>query len=159
MMMEEILTFVVVVGMLILPVILVPVVLHFRHERWKVGLDHERQLRAIELGRNLTGEMSHASWFSPLRVGLVIGAGVPVGAFLAAMVTSITTGFHDGVWLATAIVSLGSVISGAVVAACATSESKPAAGDLTKQSVDEDAYDVVSSRGSMQYASSEPVAH
>jgi hypothetical protein len=146
--MDELLTLMVVSGVIILPVIFVPVLLYYRHERWKLGLEHERQLKALELGRGLPGEGNRESWFSPLRVGLIIGAGVPLGAFLSALVTSVSIGFHDGIWIATSTVGLASVISGSIIAGRAYSESKasPTIGE-GKPFVEEDAYDVVSARG------------
>lgn len=145
--MDELLTLIVVSVLVFLPVIVIPVLLHFRHERWKLRLEHERQLKALDLGRTVPGEGYRESWFSPLRVGMVIGAGVPLGAFLSAMVTSVCVGFHDGIWIATALVGLGAVISGSIIAGRASWESKmsPAEGEL-KPFVEEDAYDVVSAR-------------
>ncbi len=130
-----------------LPMIVVPLLLYFRHDRWKLRLEHETQLKALELGRTVPGGGYRESWLSPLRVGMVIGAGVPVGAFLAAMVTSVCVGFHDGIWLATSTVGLGAVISGSIIAGRASRESttSPTDGEL-KPFVEEDAYDVVSSR-------------
>jgi hypothetical protein len=146
--MDELLTLIVVSVVVFLPVIIVPVLVHYRHERWKLRMEHEAQLKALELGRAFPGRGYHESWFSPLRVGLIIGAGVPLGAFLSAMVTTICAGFHDGIWAATAAVGLASVIGGSVVAGRAYSESKTTSDAAEeKPVVDEDAYDVVSSRG------------
>jgi hypothetical protein len=122
--------------------------LHYRHERWKLGLEHEKQLKALELGRALPGEGYLESWFSPLRVGLFIGAGVPLGAFLSALVATVSIGFHDGIWIATLIVGLGAVISGSIIAGRAhTQANTPPADAEAKPFVEEDAYDVVSARG------------
>jgi len=145
---DEVLTLVVVSGAIILPIVLVPTLLHYRHERWKLGLEHERQLKALELGRALPGEGRSEGWFSPLRVGLIIGAGVPLGAFLSALITSVSAGFHEGIWMATCLVSLGGVISGSILAGHAYGQGKanPADGEA-KPFIEEDAYDVVSARG------------
>jgi hypothetical protein len=145
---DELLALVGVSVLVFLPVIVVPVVLHFRHERWKLTLEHERQLRALDLGRTMPGRGDRESWFSPIRVGLIIGAGVPLGAFICAMVTSIAAGFQEATWIATCIVGLGAVISGAVIAGRGYSESQTSPGAAEeKPIVDEDAYDVVSARG------------
>ncbi len=145
--MGELLSLVFVSGLVFLPVVVIPVLLHYRHERWKLGLEHESQLKALELGRTVPGGGYRESWFSPVRVGMVIGAGVPLGAFLSAMVTSVCVGFHDGAWLATSTVGLGAVISGSIIAgrACWESPRSPAEGEF-KPYVEEDAYDVVSAR-------------
>jgi hypothetical protein len=127
--------------------VVVPLLLHYRHERWKLRLEHERQLRALDLGRNFPGSGYHDSWFSPIRAGMIIGAAVPLGAFLSAMVTSVCIGFHEGTWIATGMVGLGSVISGSCLVghACRQSKMIPAEG-YAKPYVEEDAYDVVSAR-------------
>jgi hypothetical protein len=136
-----------VVSGVILPVIAISAFLHHRQERWKISLEHERRLRAIELGRTLPGDGHQESWLSPIRVGLMIGAGVPLGAFLSAMVTSLSVGFHDGVWVATSLVGLGAVISGSILAGRAYRESPNRSLEAdAKPYVGEDAYDVVSAR-------------
>jgi hypothetical protein len=144
----ELIALVAVTGAVLTSFIMVPVLLHYRHERWKLRLEHERQLKALELGNALPAERIRESWFSPVRVGMMIGAGVPVGVFLAAMVTSIAVGFHDGIWISTCLVGLGAVISGSCVAARAHWQSNaPDAVAENKPFVEEDAYDVVSARG------------
>jgi len=145
--MDELLTLIAVSGVVFVFFVSVPVLLHYRHERWKLRLEHERQLKALELGKALPGEGNRESWFSPIRVGMIIGAGVPLGAFLCAMITSVSSGFHDGVWIATSTVSLVAVISGSIVAGRAHGQSSAAAevGEV-KPFVEEDAYDVVSAR-------------
>jgi hypothetical protein len=148
--MSELVGLVSVSGGILAFVVTIPTMLHYRHERWKTQWEHEKekQLRAIELGTHMPGEGGRESWFSPIRVGMIIGAGVPVGAFLSAMVTTITTGFHDGVWVATCIVGLGAVLSGSMCAGHAYSASKAPLGETEeKPVVEEDAYDVVSARG------------
>jgi hypothetical protein len=145
---DQFLTLLTFSGVIILAVVFVPTLLYYRHERWKLGLEHERQLRALELGRAIPGEGRRQSWSSPLWVGVLVGAGVPLGAFLSAMITSVSIGFHDGIWIATCMVGVGAVISGSIIAGRAPSESKtpPAVGE-DKPFVEEDAYDVVSARG------------
>ncbi len=146
--MDQLLSLVFVSGVAFLPIVLVPTWLHFRHERWKIIHEHERQLRALELGRAMPEDSQRKSWFSPLCVSLIIGAGVPLGAFMTAMVTSVASGFHEAVWIATGMVGLGGVICGSVIAVRAHSESKALPVDVDgKPFVEEDAYDVVSARG------------
>jgi hypothetical protein len=146
--MNDLMALLSVCGAFGLPVIFVPTFLHYRHERWKLRLEHERHLKTLELGGVLPAEGSRESWLSPLRVGLIIGGGVPIGAFLCAMVTSVVAGFHEPIWIATCIVGLGGVISGSKLAGQAFAESKRAPADADfKPMLEEDAYDVVSARG------------
>jgi hypothetical protein len=143
--MEEFLVLVVV--LLFSAIVLALMYVHYRKEHRKVGLEHEQHLRALELGRDLPRASHRESWFSPVRVGMMIGASVPLGAFICAMVTTICVGFHETIWMATMLVSLGSVISGAAVVGTANRESKSAPADAgVKPYVEEDAYDVVSAR-------------
>lgn len=145
---DEIWMLIVASGLVILPAFVIPMVLYYRQERWKIALEHERRLRALELGRALPGDRPGESWFSPLRVGLIIAAGVPMGAFLSAMTTSLAVGFHDGIWIATSTVSLGAVISGSIIAGRAYTEPSGFSAEReAKPFVDEDAYDVVAARG------------
>jgi hypothetical protein len=148
--MNNLLALIAVAGVIFVAVVTIPTILHYRHERWKARWEHERekQLRALDLGTALPAESDRESWFSPARVGLMIGAGVPIGAFFSAMVTSVSIGFHEGIWIATGIVGLGAVLSGAMTAGHAHLAPKASPGDAQeKPVVDEDAYDVVSARG------------
>jgi hypothetical protein len=118
-------------------------VFRFRHERHK--LEHAERMRSFELGRPLP---QNEPWWSPLRIAVVIGGAVPLGAFLSACVATSLVGFHDGMWIAASTVGMVSVIAGATVAG--TSHNRRPVSDqpeVTKPYVDEDAYDVVSSRG------------
>jgi hypothetical protein len=135
-----------------------PVFLHFRGERRKRELDHIERMRAIEVGRAFPGELKNSllglpKWAVPYLIALCIGAAVPLGVFICACLATIITGFHDLVWLASGLVGLGAVISGAVLASVTfqtTSEDAPdhsASYVDSKPLIDEDAYDVVGSRG------------
>lgn len=135
-----------------------PIVLHFRGERRKHELEHIERMRAIEVGRSYPGELKNTllnfpRWVIPHVIALAIGAAVPLGVFLFAFLATLIVGFHQDVWMASMAVGLGAVICGTVLAVGAF---KTFAGDESNQStscvdskefVDEDAYDVVSSRG------------
>ena len=59
---------------------------HFRHERRKRELEHLERMKAFELGRTLPQD---EPWLSPMRLAAMIGAGVPLGAFASACVSTI----------------------------------------------------------------------
>jgi hypothetical protein len=118
---------------------------HFRHERRKRELEHLERMRAFELGRTLPQD---EPWLSPTRLAAMIGMGVPLGAFASAGIATIVGGFHEGMWIATALVGTASAIAGSVVATQAQSRRKTSDPlESSKPYVEEDAYDVVSSRG------------
>jgi hypothetical protein len=121
------------------------VVLGIRHDRRKRELEHIERMRALELGRTLPQD---ESWWTPLRIALLIGVGVPSVAFLTVGSASSAVGFHDGMWLAAAIVGMTGVISGSTLAGISLNRHKRSEPfDAHKPYVDQDAYDVVSARG------------
>jgi hypothetical protein len=138
-----------IVGMS-LPLILVPVALGVRYARHQRTLEHTERIKALEMGRTLPQD---EPWCTPARIALSIGAGVPIGVFLIAWLASTAIGWHEEMWVATGLVGMSAVISGTVLAAKhftlrAQSEMNAAARYAAgKPPIDEDAYDVVSSRG------------
>jgi hypothetical protein len=137
-----------------------PIFLHFRGERRKRELDHIERMRAIEVGRSYPGETRYGlpavpHWAAPHLIAVSIGAVVPLGVFACALLTSLIGGYQKDIWIAAGMVGLGGVISGTVLAygAFKTTAAGAAAEDRSdtyinsKPLVDEDAYDVVSSRG------------
>jgi hypothetical protein len=75
---------------------------------------------------------------------------VPVGTFACAALSTSASGFHEDIWRAAAMVGLGGVICGTVLAGMSFSRAHQIvqSDDLsTKPEVAEDAYDVVSARG------------
>ena len=121
------------------------IVLGQRHERRKRELEHIERLRALELGRVLPQD---EPWWSPARIAWLIGAVVPLGAFLSVGLASRSVGYHEGMWGAAAMVGMAGVISGSILAGQSLSRrtTTEQVGD-PKPPVDEDAYDVVSARG------------
>ena len=55
------------------------IVFHLRNEQRKRELEHIERMQALEFGRTLPQD---EPWWSPLRIGLVIGGAVPLGVFL-----------------------------------------------------------------------------
>jgi hypothetical protein len=139
-------------------VVALPTVLHFRAERRKRELEHIERMRAIEVGRTYPGELKNSllafpQW-APQLISLAIGAAVPLGVFLFAFLSTLIVGFHKEFWIGAGIVGLGGVICGACLAATvshpgSTAHEPEQSGSYvdSKPLVDEDAYDVVSSRG------------
>jgi hypothetical protein len=135
----------------------VPIVLHFRVERRKRELDHIERMRAIEVGRSFPGDLKNSllafpQWAVPHLMALAIGVAVPLGVFLFAFLATLIGGFHKDVWIASGMVGLGAVISGTVLAGGALkmtsgTDHPPGSTVDSKPFIDEDAYDVVSSRG------------
>jgi hypothetical protein len=133
-------------------------VLHFRTERRNRELDHIERMRAIEVGRSYPGELKNSllafpQWAVPHLMALSIGVAVPLGVFLFAFLATLIGGFHTDVWIASGMVGLGAVIGGTTLAGYAlkmTAGPESAHNDThvdSKEFIDEDAYDVVSSRG------------
>jgi hypothetical protein len=131
-----------------IPVVLVPIILGLKQARLERELEHAERMRALELGRTLPRD---EPWWSPARVCVAIGAGVPVGSFLFAWLSSGSVGYHEEIWVSAGCVGAVSVISGSLLAARhftlrARAESERAAL-VAKPAFDADAYDVVGSRG------------
>src|SRR5437764_6394014 len=101
-----------VVGMLI-PIVLVPTILALRQARLDRQLEHAERMRALELGRTLPQD---ESWWSPARVSVAIGVGVPVGVFFCSWMASATAGPQALLWVSAAVVGLGGVASGSFLA-------------------------------------------
>jgi hypothetical protein len=139
-------------------VTMLPIFLHFRGERRKRELEHIERMRAIEVGRSYPGEKSNSffalpPWAVPHLIAITVGAGVPIGVFACAFLASVIGGFQQEIWMAAGMVGLGGVIGGSTLAVNAFrsigSNAEPEYSDSfahSKPHVDEDAYDVVSSR-------------
>lgn len=134
-------------GMLI-PLVLVPVILGLKHSRTLREIEHAERMRALELGRTLPQD---ESWWTPPRICVAIGAGVPIGVFLCAWQAHLTGHAPaEIVFPVASAVGIVAVICGSLLAARHFSLRNQAdtGGRLdAKYPVDADAYDVVSSRG------------
>jgi len=124
-----------------------PVGLYYQQERRKLELEHAERIKAIELGRSLPGETANGAWSIPSKLAASVGVGVPISVFGCATVASMATGFHEGIWIATAMVGLGSVLCGTILAGQAFGLGKSSRAADSKPMIPEDAYDVVGSRG------------
>ncbi len=121
------------------------IIMGIRHDRRKRELEHMERMRALELGRKLPQD---EPWLSPTKIALVIGGFVPLVVFSSVATATARSGFHEGMWIAAGLVSTAAVISGSVLAGTSLRRDATSTGSLdNKPYVEEDAYDVVSSRG------------
>ena len=138
-----------IVGMAI-PIILVPIVLALRHARIERELEHAERIKALELGRTLPQD---EPWWSPARICVAIGAGVPIGVFGLAFLASQAVGPSEQIWVAAGVVGVAGVFNGTFLAGrYFTQYARPKTGaDVghAKPEVDADAFDVVGSRGGL----------
>ena len=61
---------------LLIPIIVAPTAIVFRYVRFHREIKHAERMRALELGRPFPGD---EPWWSPERIIVAIGAGVPLG--------------------------------------------------------------------------------
>src|SRR4051812_750308 len=101
-----------IVGMLI-PIVLVPTILSLRQARLERELEHAERMKALELGRTLPRD---ESWWSPARICVAIGAGVPVGVFFCAWMASNPHASQLMLWPSAGVVGLAGVIGGTFLA-------------------------------------------
>jgi hypothetical protein len=121
------------------------IILGIRHDRQKREMEHIERIKALELGRTLPQD---EPWLSPAKLAALIGGVVPLGVFVSVGTATTSTGFHEEMWLAASGVGVTAVIAGATVA-CVSGRTRKASGSpaAVKPYIEEDAYDVVSSRG------------
>jgi hypothetical protein len=140
--------FVIPIMALLIPLILGPVALGLRHARLERELEHRERMRALELGRT---HPKDEPWWTPARICVMIGAGVPVGVFFCAWMATMASGFHEIIWAMAGMSAMTAVICGSLLAAKhfahrAHAESYVSGYDA-KPAFDADAFDVVGSRG------------
>jgi hypothetical protein len=135
---------------LLIPMVIVPTALGLKHARFLREMEHTERMRALELGRRLPQD--EVGW-TPARICVAIGAGVPVGVFFCAWMASQAIGYHEEVWTMAGGVGITAVICGSVLAGRhftqhARAGSGASLDDMNrKEPLDADAYDVVGSRG------------
>lgn len=121
------------------------IVLGIRHDWRKRELEHMERMRAFELGRTLPQD---EPWLSPPKIGAALAILVPIAAFFSSYAATETAGYHEPPWIATCMVGVAAVVCGSVLAASSTRKGATQSATATaKPIVEEDAYDVVSSRG------------
>ncbi len=108
-------------------------------------LEHIERMKALEFGRSLPQD---EPWLSPTKIGAAIGILVPIAAFSAACTATQQAGYNEKIWLAAAIVGVAGVICGPILVVFSLKHpAAPTESPQAKPYVEEDAYDVVSSRG------------
>ena len=121
-----------------------------KNDRIKRELTHKERMRSIELGRRLPGD---GPWLNPLRIGFATAVLVPIAVFLTSAIASSLAGLSEVIWRVATMISLTSIISGAIICCFAIVRPERSEGqgplltEYPKPHVEEDAYDVVSSRG------------
>jgi hypothetical protein len=136
-----------IAGMAI-PLILVPTILVLRHARLERELEHAERIKALELGRTLPQD--EPRW-TPARICVAIGAGVPIGVFGLAFLASQTVNDPQPVWVAAGFIGVAGVVCGTFLAGHYLTHDSPSKWVVnlgqTKPDVEADALDVVGSRG------------
>jgi hypothetical protein len=132
-----------IVGMMI-PIIIVPTALAFRHARFLRQVEHDERMRAMELGQTLAEDQS----WTPGSIAMSIGAGVPIASMFIAFIAA-GQGGSEAIWMAAAMIGVAGVISGSVLAGMQFSK-RDQSSTVTpeeKAAYDPDAFDVVGRRG------------
>ena len=138
-----------ILGVMI-PIVVVPTALIMKHLRFVRHLEHAERMRALEVGRTLPQD---EAWWSPPKIIVAIGAGVPVASLVVAFLACESMGFRDEIWGMSTAVALTAVVSGSVLAGKhfnhrARQEAGVYANAYApKPTFDADAYDVVGRRG------------
>jgi len=134
---------------LLIPIILVPIILWQRHARIVRELEHAERMKALQLGRTLPKD---EAWWSPSRISVAFGVGVPVGVFFCAWMASCEPGASPfAIWTAASLVGVAGVVSGACLAYRQLENTMAGSGGdeflREKLPMDADAFDVVGRRG------------
>jgi hypothetical protein len=133
-----------VVGMMI-PIIIVPTALGFKHARFLRQVEHDERMRAMELGQTLAEDQS----WTPASIAMTIGAGVPIGAMFIAFIAASKSGPSESIWMAAGMIGVAGVICGSILAAQWLTKQGAARTNLPneKPEFDPEAFDVVGRRG------------
>jgi hypothetical protein len=129
-----------------IPIFVVPVALGVKYAQRLRELEHQERMKALELGRTLPQD---EAWWSPAKICVLIGAGVPIGSSFCAYLATESRGYHQDVWMSSMLVGIAGVVCGTVLAAKHFNYRAEAerAASLAKARVDADAFDVVGTRG------------
>ena len=147
---EAILPLVAIVGAFGVPAL--AIILHYRHQHRRRELEHIERIKAFEMGRTLPQDEpapspSPSPSPAPAKIGASIAISVPIVSFVAATL-SLADGFHEPIWIAACMVGTAAVICGSILVMSASKKDAPSSAPaVDKPYVEEDAYDVVSSRG------------
>ena len=129
---------------LMIPMVIVPTALGFRHARLLRELEHRERIRAMEMGRLLPQD---ETWTTPARIVAAIGAGVPLAALATAFLASQALGFHEEIWIMSGMVGISGVVGGTYLAGRHLPGRDESPATAFKAEFDPDSLDVVSRRG------------
>jgi hypothetical protein len=125
------------------PVVLVPIIMGIRLGRHERELQHAERMKALQLGRTLRID---EPWWTPARISVAIGAGVPICVFFFAWLASGHEHFQTPIWLSAGLVGVSAVVGGTTLAHRNLSRAQDgpstANGHLAKPTFDAEALDV-----------------
>lgn len=130
-----------------IPIVVVPSAMLAKYAISKRNLEHTERMKALELGLTLPRD---EPWWSPPRIAVALGVVVPLGVFLFAWLASQSLGYQPGVWISAMVVGTSGVGCGMALAVryLGHKERLVNSGDwYAKPVIEEDAFDVVGSRG------------
>ena len=113
-------------------------------------MQHVERIKALEVGRSLPGD---ESWWTPSRIAVAVGAGVPLGVILGPLgaVSSGTVPPDPFLWCAAGAIGVAGVICGSIQAIWippAPQPQPPSTRAQAKAPFDhDDAFDVAARRG------------
>ncbi|WP_169972618.1 hypothetical protein [Tautonia rosea] len=126
-------------GLAVMLLIGYPIVLGIRSAARQKEMEHLERMRAIELGRPIANELG---WWTPARMAVGIGIGVPIGVFAIGTAAAEATGAAPFIWPSAGAVGVAAVICGTVLASrFSMNEANASKGLNVKPYVDPDAYD------------------
>jgi hypothetical protein len=111
--------------------------------------EHRERMRALELGRGPAGARAR---LTPESLGFLIAVAVPIGVFSLPALFFRDPQSYPEFWRAAGMVGVAAVVSGSLLAAHGFSRQyhdrqSPGEHDARKPMLEEDAFDVVSTRG------------
>lgn len=140
---------IVLVVVIVALLVTVPVVAGVFYALRVRGLEHLERMRAIELGQSLPGEGEDCTW-TPAKLCLAIGLGVPVGVFGVVWLASQAAHVGSEAWQAAGFVGVAGVVCGTVLALrLPGSRNRQTFSNVanSKPVQDPDTYDVAGQRG------------
>ena len=139
---------------LMVPIVIVPTSLWFRHRLKVREMEHAERIRALELG--ITARQAGINWPGAMLC-LGMGAGVPIGTMIVAWLAMMTQDLPNEIFGIPLLISFGAIWAAKSLADrmmgvsdedAPALASRPQPARATAKSVaDPDAYDFVGSRG------------
>ena len=112
---------------------------------WLARRSRERQpdrpTRAFEPFRILSGDVLGTA---RVKIGAALAIAVPIASLVLGTLATQAVGYHETIWRAVGMIGVAAVVCGSVLVMSSIPKGSAA---IEKPHVEEDAYDVVSSRG------------